>query len=155
MAPTAPLRAISRTSPMKLPTPPTSVRPAVSRASSAPTSKSSRCTLITDSAPRDRRKERHLVAGLHRKVEAGILLVYGNPDDRPVGESGGMLGPAGGEPIEQRADGRHLGRRRHRLLADAHLALEPGEIKYLHVRTGSFLKIWFPSPLAPRGASFK
>src|SRR5262249_49713676 len=144
MAPTAPPPAISRTSPMKLATPPTSLRPAVSRAISAPTSKSSRCTLIMDSAACHRRQQRHSVAGLHGIVEAGIFLVYSDPDDRSVGESGSMLGPPGGQPIEQRADGCHLGRRRHRLLTDADLALEPGEIKYPHIHTGPFLKISFP-----------
>src|SRR5215470_750397 len=133
MAPTAAPPAMSRTSPTTLATPPTSVRPAVSAASSAPTSKSSCWTLIIGlSAAGHRREQRHLVAGLHGMIERGVLLIDGDPDDGAVGEGSRVLRTARGQPVEQGADGRHFGRRRHRLLADPDLALQPGEIKYLH-----------------------
>src|SRR6185295_19866703 len=67
----------SRTRPTKLASPPTSLRPRVSDSSSRPTSKSSVWTRTRAiSAARDRGKERHLVARLHRRRKVGHLLVH-------------------------------------------------------------------------------
>jgi hypothetical protein len=69
-------------------------------------------------------------------LQAGILLIDGDAHDGAVGEGRGVLRSAGRQPVEQRADGRHLGRRGHGFLADPDLALEPCKIKDFHIVTG-------------------
>src|SRR5579871_535288 len=95
---------VSRTRPTKLASPPMSVRLSVNRASSAPTSKSSRWTRIT-SASRHRRKERDLVAGAHGVLEAGIFLIDRDAKDLAIGERGLVRRALIFQPIEQLADG--------------------------------------------------
>src|SRR5262245_58665462 len=98
MAPTDSPPAASRTKPMKLATPPTSARPLVSAAISAPMSKSCCCTRIIDLAARHRREQRHFVARLHRMIGADIFLVDGDAYDGAIGQRRGVLGAALGEP---------------------------------------------------------
>ena len=132
MAPTVAPPAISRTSPTKLATPPTSVRPAVSAASSAPISKSSRWTLIMRAQP-------PVTGG--KSATSSPVFTGGRgrhiPGSRRRGtierlaRAAACLGPRVDSQSSRRADGRDIGRRSHRLLADADLALQPSEIKYL------------------------
>src|SRR5262245_8828443 len=96
--------ATSRTSPMKLATPPISARSLVSAAISAPMSKSSCCTRIMDLAAGHRRKQRHFVARFDRMIGADIFLIHGDTYHRAVGERRGMLGAALGKPVQQGAD---------------------------------------------------
>src|SRR4051812_32863904 len=100
----------ARTSPVKLATAPTSVRPRVSASSSRPVSKSS-AWMRTEgiSAAGDRGKERHFVTGLERRGKVGHLLVH---RDAPLLAGGERLAPAAiarAQAVEQRRDGRICG----------------------------------------------
>src|SRR5215510_9977185 len=107
MAPTDSPPATSRTSPMKLATPPISARSLVSAAISAPMLKSSCCTRIMDLAARHRGEQRHFITRFYRMVGADIFLVDGDAYHRAVGERRGMLGAALGKPVQQGADRAH------------------------------------------------
>src|SRR5690349_9109794 len=117
--------------PTKLARPPMSVRPVVSAASSAPTSKSSAWTRI-NSAPRYRWKQGDLVARLHRMIEGGVILVDRNFDRAAVGECRLMGRAQRLQPVQQFADIAYIGRRRQLLARFAELAAQPGEVKQLH-----------------------
>src|SRR5690348_3855517 len=121
-----------RTSPTKLATPPIPVLPRVSASSSAPMSKSSRCTRIIASASGDRREERHFVAGTDGMIPGDIFLVDRDADDRAVAERLGEAGPARLQPVEQSGHGGDTRRRLERLLGLADLLAQPREIKDLH-----------------------
>src|SRR5579872_1736560 len=132
MAPIRSSPAISRTRPTKRVTPPIPCRPLVREASSAPTSKSSRCTRIIASPPGHRREEGHLIIAPDRVVEADITLIDGDPDHRRILEGFGELRAAAFEPVDERLDRRHVGRRVEHLLGDADLGADPGEIEHPH-----------------------
>src|SRR5262245_36543031 len=124
--------ATSRTSPMKLATPPMSARPLVSAAISAPMSKSSCCTRIIELTAGHRREQCNLIALLHRVVGADIFLIDGNAHDGAVGERRGMLGAPLGEPVQQGAHRAHARGGLDLLLADTDFALYPSEIEDAH-----------------------
>src|SRR5262245_36191349 len=112
MAPILLSPAMSRTRPTKLTTPPISCRPLVRALSSAPTSKSSRCTRIMASASGHRREDGDLVASGDGMVVLHIGLVHRHAHHREIFQRLGMAGRAGLEPVEQCTDALHLGRRR-------------------------------------------
>src|SRR5260221_9639787 len=142
--------ATSRTSPTKLVTPPMFVLPRVRAASSAPTSKSSRCTRITGSASRHRRDQRHLVARRHRMVAGDIALVDGNAHDARVLERLGEARSAALEPVEQRRHGGDPGGQLDPFLGGADLGAQPGEIEQLHATRPMAFTLWFQLPNSRR-----
>src|ERR1700730_12835423 len=101
---------MSRTSPIKLATPPIWRLPAASRSSSTPTSKSPRCTRIIGSASGDGREERDLVAFAQRVLGSDIVLIDGNPHDSEIPQRLGISAAAGAQPIEQTRDIPNFGR---------------------------------------------
>src|SRR5437870_4052644 len=127
---------LSRTSPIKLATPPTPWSPAASRSSSTPVSKSSRCTRIICSAsvlaPSYGREQRDLVALADRMVAPDIVLVHRDPDNREVAQCLGVTGAASAQPFEEPRDVAHSRRQRQLLLGLPDTRPQPGEIQQLH-----------------------
>ena len=76
-----------------------------SAASSAPRSKSSRCTRTAISAPGHRREEGHLARAADRGGEVGELLVDGDPHRAQVGEGAGIALLAAAQLLDQLGDG--------------------------------------------------
>src|SRR5215831_9957907 len=99
---------------MKLATAPTLGLPRRSAAISAPASKSAVWMRTVTSAPRHRRKERDLVAGLHRRRRLRHLLVDRDPQRLALGE--GRL-PGAASRHQLRAQPRDRGRRDVEILA--------------------------------------
>src|SRR5215472_11315251 len=75
--------------------------PAVRRASSVPTSKSSRCTRIIASASGNRREDRNLVAFLQRMFIPDIVLIDRHPDDRKVPQRFGISAAPRPKPVKE------------------------------------------------------
>src|SRR6202035_677291 len=92
---------MSRTNPMKLATPPIRGLPAARRSSSAPTSKSSRCTRIIALASGHRREDRDLVTLQPGVLEPDIVLIDRRPHDRNIAQSLGISAAPRSQPIEQ------------------------------------------------------
>src|SRR5262249_7551071 len=134
MAPMRSPPAASRTTPTKLTMPPISCRPSVSRAISAPKSKSSRWTRII-SASGHRREECHLVARAQRMTGGHVVLVDGDADDRGILQRVGKARPAALQPRQEVADGRDAGGQLDRLLGCADFGAKPSEIEQLHGRS--------------------
>src|SRR5579863_7248053 len=88
----------SRTTPIKLAMPPTPWSPLASRSSSAPVSKSSRCTRIIRLTSGHRREEGNLVALMDRLVGSDILLIDRDPDHRQVAQCLGVTAAAPLQP---------------------------------------------------------
>src|SRR5271155_6129094 len=107
--------------------PPIRWSPAASRSSSAPMSKSSRCTRIIASASGDRREDRDLVAGAYRVVEPHIVMVDRDPNDGAVLQRRRIIGAARAEPIEQPGHVADLRRQRQFLFGAADSRAQPGE----------------------------
>src|SRR5580704_18531387 len=101
---------MSRTNPMKLATPPIRELPADSRSSSAPTSKSSRCTRIIVLASGDRRENCDLVTLPDGVLEPDIVLIDRHPHDRNIAQSLGISAAPRSQPIEQPCHVLHSGR---------------------------------------------
>src|SRR5262245_7475556 len=118
-----------RTVPVKVTMAPMSVRPAARRRTSAPTSKSSRCTrALKGSTSGHRRKE----GDLARPGEAGgrldVRLIDGGSDDLRPRKCLGVLGPGLPEPRPQVRHRVDAGRQIEVLLGLAGLLAHPGEI---------------------------
>src|SRR5579884_1679360 len=110
---------MSRTIPTKLAMPPTRRLPWASRSSSAPTSKSSRCTRIMVLSSRHRREQRHLVAVAQRVVVTDIILVDGDAHRLRLFQRLGVIGAAPAQPEDELGDVAHFRRQRHFLLGNA------------------------------------
>src|SRR5262245_39313824 len=110
---------------------PISLRPALSRAISAPISKSSRWTRII-SASGDRREEGDLARAGNPRVMAHVLAIDRGSDHLGAGEGILEFRPAALQPIDQFGDGADAFRRRDFLRGDAGLLLDPGEIEETH-----------------------
>src|SRR6516225_10845457 len=95
---------MSRTSPIKLATPPIRGLPAVRRSSSAPTSKSSRCTRIIASASGYRRKDGDLVTLPDGVPESDIIMIDGDANDPEDLERLGVPTAPPAQPIDQSRD---------------------------------------------------
>src|ERR1700687_1175887 len=118
---------ISRTTPTKLATAPIP-RSFDSAFTSDDKSKSSRCTEIFMSAPRHRRKESDLVAGLDRRDGLDHLLIHRRGDAALFAE---RFRPGAAARAQMRPDGRHRGnsgRQLDLLGVHAELLLDAGEI---------------------------
>src|SRR5919106_2381384 len=74
-------------------------------------------------------KERDLVARPHRIVRPGVVLIDRGPDHAGRAQSLGKARPARRQPLHQRSDGGHLGRRGHVLARGPDLGSQPGEIQ--------------------------
>src|SRR5688572_19750123 len=96
--------------PVNVATAPMSARPCVSRAISAPTSKSSRCSR-TKSASGHRREERNLTRALDRSVRLHVRVVDRRADDLRVLERIGIFLAAFREPGHEFPDGANAHRR--------------------------------------------
>src|SRR5271170_3476197 len=107
---------LSRTTPIKLATPPMPWSPLAIRSSSIPTSKSSRCTRIIALASGHRREQRDLVAVADPVVAPDIFLVDRDADDRQVLQCLGVTAAAPAQPFEKPLDVAHVGRQRQLLL---------------------------------------
>src|ERR1700689_663840 len=116
-----------RTVPMKLTTPPIEVLPRVRLSISRPMSKSPIGTRII-SAPRHRREDRNLVAGLQREIPADRAPVDRDAQGAAVLQGLGEARSPRLEPIDQGPGRGQI----ERLLGLADLGLEPGEIEQLH-----------------------
>src|SRR3954468_16780394 len=114
--------------PLKGATAPTSVCPAVSRAISAPMSKSSRCRRTVISPSRHRREERDLARAGNRRIGLDVGLVDRGADDFRILERIGVLLAARGEPSHQIADGAHARREIELLLRLADPLAHPGKV---------------------------
>src|SRR3984893_10081324 len=123
---------MSRTSPMKLATPPMRWLPAASRSSSTPTSKSSRCRRIIGSASGDRWEQGDLVAFAQRVLGSDIILIDGNAHDSEIPQRLGISAAAGAQPIEQTRDIPNFGRQGDLLLGAPDARSQPGEIEQPH-----------------------
>src|SRR5271155_2079562 len=123
---------MSRTNPIKLATPPTRRFPAVRRSSSAPTSKSSRCTRIIALASGHRREERDLVTLPDGVVEPDIVLIDRHPDDRKIAQRLGISAAARPQPVEQPCHVLHSSRQIGFLFGAPDARTQPGKIKQLH-----------------------
>src|SRR5579863_2904332 len=124
--------AMSRTRPMKLVTPPISVRPRVSAAISAPGSKSSRWTRIIASASGDRREECDLVARLHAMRVADIFAIDRDAHEFRIVQRLGVVGPTRLQPINELGDGRDRARRIDGLFRGSDSLPQRGEIEDFH-----------------------
>src|SRR5579883_479885 len=91
-----------------------------------------RAAPLSYSTPGHRRKERDLVARLHRVIPADIFVIDGHPHEDGVLERIGEAGAAAPEPFEERCHIRHAGGELHRLFGAADFRTQPGEIKELH-----------------------
>src|SRR6266436_8240499 len=109
--------------------------PAARRSSSAPTSKSSRCTRIIGSASGDRREQRDLVAFAQRVLGSDIILIDRDPYHSEIPQRLGISAAAGAQPIEQTRDIANFGRQGHLLLGAADARSQPREIKQPHEST--------------------
>src|SRR4029450_382197 len=91
-----------RTVPVKVTMAPMSVRPAVMWRTSAPTSKSSRCTrTLKGSASRHRRKEGDLARAGHAGRRLDVRLIDGGADHVGTRKRLGVLGPQALQPPHQ------------------------------------------------------
>src|SRR5436190_13420571 len=121
----------SRQMPVKVATAPMSVRPCVSRATSAPMSKSSRCRRTTLSS-RHRRKERDLARACDLRVGLHVIAVDRGADDVGVLEGIVILLAALFEPRDEFANRAHVCRRIDLLLRLADAFAHPGEVEQFH-----------------------
>src|SRR4051812_29306248 len=99
--------ALPRQMPAKVATAPMSVRPAVSRAISAPMSKSSRCSRTVTSSSGHRREECDLPRPADRRVGLDVGLVDRRADDLRVLERIGVFLTASAQPGHEIADRAH------------------------------------------------
>src|SRR6187551_2090483 len=120
---------------------PMSLRPAFSRAISAPMSKSSVWTRIT-LASGHWREQGNLARGSDRSVMAHMGLVDRSPDHFGAGESVVEFRPAGLQPSHQLGDGGDLARQLHVLCGDAGLLLDPSEIEEARAHGASSVVTW-------------
>src|SRR3954469_10292110 len=114
--------------------PPMSVRPPVSAANSAPTSKLPVCTLMRAmlSTTRHRREKSHFVARTDMCGRISEFLIDRAAHRATVGKRTGEAGAALDEPGDQRADGGYVGGRRDALLRGAGALAQPGKVKDRH-----------------------
>src|SRR5262245_38155350 len=118
-----------RTVPVKVTMAPMSVRPAARRRTSAPTSKSSRCTrTLKASASRHRGKEGDLAGAGQVGRWLDVDLIDGGPDDLGARERVRVLGALPLEPGHQLPHCADFGRQIENLLGLAGLLAHPGEI---------------------------
>src|SRR5512143_2276088 len=110
---------------------PISVRPPLSRAISAPMSKSSCWTRIT-SASGHRREEGDLARVADHRIVAHMALVDRGADHLVSRKRIGEFGSARLEPGDQLADGRDVGRQHDLFGSPAYLFSHPGEIEEPH-----------------------
>src|SRR4051794_39050452 len=111
--------------------PPTSLRPAVSAANSAPISKSAVCTLILAmaSAAGHGGEERHLVTGRDAGRGVGEVLVHRATHRAAVGEGAGVAGAAFRQECHEVSDRPHAGGPDNALLCGAGAFAQPGEVE--------------------------
>src|SRR6516164_624419 len=126
------LPATSRTSPTKLARPPIPVLPCVNAASSAPRSKSSRCTRTVNSPSRYRREQGHLVGRPQPMIPADIVLVDRHAHDPLVLERFGESRAARLQPIKESRHRGDIARQLDLFLGLADLGTEPSEIQHFH-----------------------
>src|SRR3954447_6763574 len=126
--------SLPRQMPVKVATAPMSLRPAVSRAISAPMSKSSRCSRTVTSSSGHRRGESDLARPADRRVGLDVGLVDRGADDLRVLERIGVFLTASAQPGHEIADRAHAGWRIDLLLRLADAFAHPGEINQLHTR---------------------
>src|SRR5712671_140320 len=123
---------MSRTNPTKLATPPIWGLPAARRSSSAPTSKSSRCTRIIALTSGHRREDRDLVTLPDGVLGPDIVLIDRHPDHRKITQRLGISAAARSQPIEQACHVLHSRRQIGFLFGAADARTQPGKIKQLH-----------------------
>src|SRR5262245_55119978 len=118
-----------RTVPVKVTMAPMSVRPAARRRTSAPTSKSSRCTrTLKASASRHRGKKSDFAGAGQIGRRLDVDLIDGGADDLGARKSLRVLGALPLEPSHQLAHCADAGRQIENLLGLAGLLAHPGEI---------------------------
>src|SRR5215831_5329837 len=102
------------------------------RSSSAPTSKSSRCTRIIPSTPGHRWEQGDLVTFPDRMCEPDILLINGDANEPEVSQRLGMPVAAPPQPIEQPRHIIDLRRQSDVFLGAANARPQPSKIEKLH-----------------------
>src|SRR5262249_39554028 len=107
-------------------------------ATSAPMSKSSRCTRTANSASRDRRKQRNLARAGNGCGRMHVLLVDGGAHDAGPAERLGVLRAAALEPADPVGDRRKARRQVDDFLGLADLLAHPCEIEKPHRHVGCF-----------------
>src|SRR3954454_22985599 len=127
--------SLPRQIPVKVATAPMSVRPAVSRAISAPMSKSSRCSRTVTSSSGHRREECDLARPADGCIGLDVGLVDRRADDLRVFRRIGVFLTAPAQPGHEIADRAHAGRRIDLLLRLADALAHPRKINELHTRT--------------------
>src|SRR6185503_2066253 len=126
--------SLPRQMPVKVATAPMSVRPFVSRAISAPMSKSSRCSRI-NSASGHRREECDLARTRDRGLGLHMRVVDRRADHLGVLERVGVFLAAPREPGDQFADRAHISRRIDLFLRLADALAHPGKVEQLQVQS--------------------
>src|ERR1017187_4848987 len=129
MPATAAPSLVSRTKPMKLAIAPIPGSARRNAAISAPISKSCRCTRTAISAPGHRRKERDLVARLHRRIAAREVLVDRNAHRLALPERRSRDAAAPDQLRTQAVHVAGLRRQIEHFLGYAHILAQPGKVK--------------------------